>query len=152
VRGMALFARLGCVMCHTGANFSAASLLDGNYPYRAFPSVRGTAYEVRYRLVDDRGLGAGAGAGVWRVPSLRNVTRTAPYFHNGAVQDLREAIRIMARVQLDKPAGNRPEDDWRITWLPQTRTTQAQPDAALSDAEIADIAAFLKALEGDVAS
>jgi cytochrome c peroxidase len=39
---------------------------------------------------------------VFRVPSLRNVAVTAPYFHNGAVASLREAVEIMARVQLGR--------------------------------------------------
>jgi cytochrome c peroxidase len=37
---------------------------------------------------------------VFRVPSLRNVAMTAPYFHDGSVATLPEAIRVMARVQL----------------------------------------------------
>lgn len=149
LRGMALFAQFGCVLCHRGPNFSDASLIGGALPYRPFPAVPGTDYEARYHLADDTGLAAD-GRGVWRIPSLRNVTRTAPYFHNGAVDDLREAIRIMARVQLNKPAGARPEDDWRVTWSPATRATTAQPDAALGEAEVEDLAAFLHALEGEV--
>lgn len=39
---------------------------------------------------------------VFRVPSLRNVTKTAPYFHDGSVGDLRRAVLIMARVQLNQ--------------------------------------------------
>lgn len=151
LRGMALFARLGCVACHSGPNFSGASLFPGNAPYRTFPSRRGTEFEARYRLTDDTGRrvnGVDNPAGVWRIPSLRNVTRTAPYFHNGAVEELREAVRIMARVQLDQPLDNRPENDWRVTWSPTDRTLHATPDAALSDAEIDDIVAFLHALEG----
>jgi cytochrome c peroxidase len=38
----------------------------------------------------------------YRVPSLRNVAMTAPYFHNGSVNDLKEAIRIMAKLQLNR--------------------------------------------------
>src|SRR3712207_8672085 len=39
---------------------------------------------------------------VFRVPSLRNVARTYPYFHDGSVPELRRATRIMARVQLGR--------------------------------------------------
>lgn len=37
---------------------------------------------------------------VFKVPSLRNITRTYPYFHDGAVWDLKEAVRIMGTTQL----------------------------------------------------
>jgi cytochrome c peroxidase len=39
---------------------------------------------------------------VFRVPSLRNVARTAPYFHDGSVDSLDRAVKIMGRVQLGK--------------------------------------------------
>jgi len=60
---------------------------------------------------------------VFRVPSLRNVAMTAPYFHDGSVSTLPEAVRVMARVQLG------------IT---------------LSDADTSDIVAFLESLTGDL--
>ena len=144
LRGMALFAHYGCVGCHSGPNFSGASLFEGNAPLRAFPALRGSDYESRYRLVE------AGGNGVWRVPSLRNVTLTAPYFHNGAVADLREAIRVMARVQLNRVADNRPEARWRVSWSPERRTTRAEPEVVITDAEVEAIAAFLGALEGAV--
>jgi len=37
---------------------------------------------------------------VFRVPILRNITKTAPYFHNGIVKDLDEAIYIMGKYQV----------------------------------------------------
>lgn len=153
VRGMALFAEFGCVACHRGPNFSDAALVGGSAPFRAFPAVPGSAYETRYHLVDDTGLADGDGAerGVWRVPSLRNVSRTAPYFHNGSVETLEEAVRVMARVQLDKPASNRQEDDWQVRWSPERHTTGAAANAVISDAEVKDIVAFLHALEADPA-
>ena len=39
---------------------------------------------------------------MFRVPTLRNVAETAPYFHNGSVPDLKTAIRVMGKVQLNK--------------------------------------------------
>jgi cytochrome c peroxidase len=59
---------------------------------------------------------------VWRVPTLRNLTYTAPYFHNGAVKHMDEAVRIMAKAELNKE---------------------------LSDAEVADVVAFLESLTGE---
>ncbi|KAA3639404.1 MAG: cytochrome-c peroxidase, partial [Bacteroidetes bacterium] len=60
---------------------------------------------------------------LFKVPSLRNVTRTAPYFHDGSVADLHQAVKIMAKAQLN-------------TDLP--------------DEEIDDIVAFLHALTGEL--
>ena len=59
----------------------------------------------------------------YRVPILRNVTRTSPYFHNGAVPKIREAVTIMAKYQLGLD---------------------------LSNVQIDEIVAFLKTLEGDI--
>jgi len=59
----------------------------------------------------------------FRVPILRNVTKTSPYFHNGAVFDLREAVYIMGKYQLG---------------------------LELTDTQIDEIIEFLKTLEGDV--
>ena len=58
---------------------------------------------------------------MWRVPSLRNIADTAPYFHNGAVSDLHQAVKIMSEVQFNYP---------------------------ITDAEVDDIVAFLKTLTG----
>jgi cytochrome c peroxidase len=42
---------------------------------------------------------------VFKVPSLRNITKTAPYFHDGSVETLDEAIQLMAKHQLGKEVG-----------------------------------------------
>ncbi len=60
---------------------------------------------------------------VFRTPGLRNVADTAPYFHDGSVDSLEKAVAIMGKIQLD---------------------------AELSDADVADITAFLKATSGKV--
>jgi len=38
----------------------------------------------------------------FRVPILRNISKTAPYFHNGAVKELKEAVRIMSKYQVGR--------------------------------------------------
>ena len=58
---------------------------------------------------------------VFKVASLRNVTQTAPYFHDGSVDDLTKAVKIMGKTQLGQD---------------------------LSDKDAADIVAFLGALTG----
>jgi len=61
---------------------------------------------------------------VFKVPMLRNVTRTAPYFHDGRITVLEEAVTLMGRLQLDR---------------------------ALSSRDIVEIIAFLGTLEGNPA-
>lgn len=112
-RGLQLFQDNGCVACHSGALlggtlFTKFSHLQENgmsYDYGAF-QVSGEP--------DDQF--------VFRVAPLRNVALTAPYFHNGAVQDLDEAVRIMGKAQLG---------------------------FTLSDQDIADMVDFLNSLTGE---
>jgi len=54
---------------------------------------------------------------------LRNIAKTGPYFHDGSVADLKEAVQIMADVQLGK---------------------------RLSDADAAGVVAFLESLTGEI--
>ena len=54
------------------------------------------------------GYGAEADKHVFKVPGLRNIALTAPYFHNGSVKTLPEAIDVMFKFQLGRPA---PEED-----------------------------------------
>jgi cytochrome c peroxidase len=63
------------------------------------------------------------GAKKFRVPILRNITLTSPYFHNGAVKEIEEVVRIMSKYQLG--------DEF-------------------SKSQIADVVEFLKTLEGDI--
>lgn len=153
LQGMALFESLGCVMCHSGPNFSGASVFQGNTPFRIFPSVPHTSFETKYSLIEDRGVASTSNTsdrGVWRIPSLRNVSRTAPYFHNGSVETLNEAVRIMARVQLNKKLSNRNSDDSTIIWSAKEHHLTVSRNQALSDTEIDDIVAFLESLDGAV--
>ena len=62
---------------------------------------------------------------VFRVPMLRNIAKTAPYFHDGSVETLERAVRVMASVQLGR---------------------------TLDDNTVADLVSFLEALTGEVPS
>lgn len=125
-RGMQAFANAGCTSCHSGANFSGPKLPEGTGFFMKFPTYLNNVYVARYRLLDDGGKAVNTGKAedqnLWRVPTLRNLTYTAPYFHNGLVKSLPEAVRVMAATQLNK---------------------------TLSDDEVADIAAFLEGLTGE---
>lgn len=144
-RGMALFGATGCRNCHVDPMFSSAGTLNGSGPYRAFPVYPDKALVRKYGLDD------GGAPKVWRVPSLRNVANTAPYFHNGSVTTLEEAIRVMAVAQLDKVLSDDPNDDIRILSSPvvgsrRERFVSFVENRALDEREISDIAAFLRSL------
>ncbi len=83
--GLQTFIDKGCVTCHNGY------ALGGGM--QAFAAVA----PYKYANVGDF---KGDKNGMVKVPTLRNITQTAPYFHNGAVKTLPEAIREMARIQL----------------------------------------------------
>jgi cytochrome c peroxidase len=89
--GAKLFANLGCMVCHTG-EYIGGSMMEK------------VGVQVPWPNQKDRGranvTGSPADAMVFKVPSLRNVARTAPYFHDGSVNTLDEAVRMMALHQL----------------------------------------------------
>lgn len=149
-RGMALFLSLGCRRCHAGPNFSGASLVGPKATYRPF-SVTRSPRALAYRLGEDKGrAGANARVGIWRVPSLRNVALTAPYFHNGSVAGLSEAVRIMAATQLNALVGDEGEPpDIEVRWSPATRTLETSQRMRVTGRDVADLVAFLEALSGD---
>jgi len=153
IRGMALFESMGCILCHSGPNFSSASVFGNYSPYRFFPVIAHTDYELRYELTEDLGLANASmdvRRGIWRVPSLRNVSRTSPYFHNGSVKSLKDAVRIMASVQLAKRLSNKIVDDTSIQWMSSARQLNVSTNLAISDNEVDEIVAFLEALNGEL--
>lgn len=94
--GLDLFVSLGCASCHQGTN------VGGNL-YQRF-GVMEDAFDGRELAERDYGrmqvTGREEDAHVFRVPSLRNVALTAPYFHDGSATTLEDAVRHMGRVQL----------------------------------------------------
>ncbi|MEJ1976185.1 MAG: c-type cytochrome [Acetobacteraceae bacterium] len=81
MQGYALFKSLGCISCHQGVN------VGGNLFERSGVFARLT----------------GRGREIFRVPSLRNIATTAPYFHDGSSTTLDDAVKRMAVAQLDQP-------------------------------------------------
>lgn len=154
LRGMALFQSVGCIMCHSGPNFSGASVFDPPpATQRLFPVFDSPKYVKRYNLTRDVGANApGSKQGVWRIPSLRNVALTAPYFHNGSVDNLPEAVRIMATVQRGKRISNDARDTETIVWSQQEKTIARLEAAPLSERDVQDIVEFLKSLSSDALS
>ena len=97
INGWDKFQQLGCVFCQQGQN------VGGNL-FQKFGNL--SALETQFGDFVNKDLGRFDITGdindrhVFRVPSLRNVAITAPYFHHGQTKTLEEAIVIMARVQL----------------------------------------------------
>lgn len=95
-RGLNTFASLGCTVCHMGPYVGGDSYQKTGL-VEPWPEQRDQGrYDVTRRAADRQ---------VFKVPSLRNVERTAPYFHDGRVEALDEAVRWMARYQLGRNPG-----------------------------------------------
>ena len=126
VKGMETFAALGCTACHSGPNFSGPTLPLGTGFFQKFPTFAGSTYEAKYNLAEDTGrfqvTKDAKDMHMFRVPTLRNVALTAPYFNNGQAPTLDEAVRVMGKVQLNQD---------------------------LSEAQVADVVAFLNGLTGE---
>jgi len=105
-KGLKTFIDKGCATCHNDI------ALGGTM--QSFAAVA----PYKYASVGDF---KGDKNGMVRVPTLRNITETAPYFHNGQISTLSEAIKEMGRIQLG---------------------------VDLNDKETNEIETFLKALEG----
>ncbi|MCB0356604.1 MAG: cytochrome-c peroxidase [Bdellovibrionales bacterium] len=106
-KGWETFKSVGCTTCHSGAHFAGPQLPEGQGFYMKFPTFpKGHNYDKKYKFTKDKGrYDVTKNKGdmhMFRVPTLRNVALTAPYFHNGAVKSLDEAVRVMAKVQLNK--------------------------------------------------
>lgn len=105
-RGYQTFQQVGCTTCHSGKHFNGPELPVGTGFFMKFPTFPDKMYETKYEFSKDTGKHDAtkneADKHMWRVPSLRNVAITAPYFHNGKVKDLQTAIRVMAKLQLNK--------------------------------------------------
>ncbi|NOY53600.1 MAG: cytochrome-c peroxidase [Deltaproteobacteria bacterium] len=92
--GLQLFIDRGCSGCHNGMNI-------GGSAYFPFGVVEKPDADL---MAGDEGrlkvTGIKSDAHVFKVPSLRNVVLTPPYFHSGKVWSLKDAVRIMATAQL----------------------------------------------------
>jgi cytochrome c peroxidase len=95
-RGMKKVADIGCTSCHSGVLFTNNDF-------------------VAFKYGKDEGLKSVTGKDeddhVFRVQSWRNVAMTAPYFHDGSAATLQEAVKTMAKVQLDTTLSNKDVND-----------------------------------------
>lgn len=88
--GLNNFLAAGCQTCHAGALLGGTSFQKLGVA-RPYPD---TSDPGRYKVTENE-----ADRMFFKVPSLRNVAMTAPYFHNGKVQSLEEAVRQMSEYQ-----------------------------------------------------
>jgi len=110
IRGFNEYIETGCASCHFWVNFSGPipglAFQMGEGFYELFPNYIGSDYDEKYQLLNDQGRYLVTRDEdhryLWRVQSLRNIAETAPYFHNGSVVTLEEAVRLMAETQLRK--------------------------------------------------
>jgi cytochrome c peroxidase len=93
VRGAREFVANGCAACHNGVLVGGGSLQ---------PLGRARQWPVRADSGRFAVTGNPADLYVFKVPTLRNVAQTGPYFHDGSVSSLDEAIRLMARHQVGR--------------------------------------------------
>jgi cytochrome c peroxidase len=119
--GYEMFKSVGCIACHQGRNvggnmFQRFGVLGDYFKDRGHVS---DADYGRYNVTHNE-----SDRYVFRVPSLRNVIHTAPYFHDGSAATLTQAVQVMARYQLGRK---------------------------LSDEQVREIIAFLSSLSGEQA-
>ncbi|EQB39469.1 cytochrome C peroxidase [Sulfurimonas hongkongensis] len=140
-KGLAHFLNFGCKGCHTGVSVGGQSIQK--FPLRDYNSVVDVTNSFNesqkgrevatfdfnakmyhpFPFENKGGFMGKDGERLFRVPMLRNVTKTSPYFHNGGVAKLREAVHLMGKHQLGMN---------------------------LTNTQIDEIVEFLRALEGSV--
>jgi len=91
-RGYFLFKSYGCITCHNGVNFGGNSFQKiGIFTDKISISRGRDRYYVTHNKDDIY---------VYKVPTLRNISLTAPYFHDGSVKSLKKAIYLMGKYNL----------------------------------------------------
>lgn len=118
-KGLETFMQVGCTSCHIGpaigGNMFQKFGIFQNYREHTKSKKDDTGRMMVTKNEIDKDQ--------FKVPGLRNIEKTYPYFHDGSVADLKNAIKIMGTVQLNK---------------------------SLTDAEVSSIESFLKSLTGEI--
>jgi len=123
LEGYRLFKQLGCVSCHNGINVGGNSY---QYFGAVIPLRQREQAGDRYQLTQDPFDRAR-----YKVPTLRNIELTAPYFHDGSAATLNEAVQLMAYHNLGFDLSNA-EVEKIVAFL---RTLTGKPPAILEPNE-----------------
>ncbi|MBL8818431.1 MAG: hypothetical protein JNL58_20560 [Planctomyces sp.] len=95
-RGLSLFISTGCADCHNGKLLGGDSIEKFGVAKDYWLATKSDKHDVgRFEVTKDE-----ADRYKFRVSMLRNISKTGPYFHDGSVTTLEEAVRVMADVQL----------------------------------------------------
>ncbi len=131
-RGFDLFAgrKAGCAACHTPPLFTDGTFHNLGIGWN--PDTRSFADEGRYAVTKDSMFEGDPGS--FKTPTLREVTRHAPYMHDGSIQTLREVIEFYNRGGIANP-----DLDDRL---------RRRGPIGLTPSQINDLLAFLVSLEG----
>lgn len=118
-RGLEAFISNGCITCHNGVTlggqmFQKFGVYDEYWKWTQSKEIDNGLFDLTQKETDKH---------LFKVPGLRNITKTAPYFHDGSVASLEEVVRIMGNIQAN---------------------------VKITEEEIRDIVAFLDALTADL--
>jgi len=119
IKGLKTFMDVNCTTCHSGSLLGGTMLMKFGLSTNYWELTKSTVIDSGKYLVTKNE----SDMFVFKVPSLRNIDKTGPYFHDGSVTDLQDAIQIMAKTELNKE---------------------------LSTDEVNSIALFLNTLTGDI--
>jgi cytochrome c peroxidase len=129
-RGLDVFLGKGqCSVCHAPPFFSTAMSVDGGAYFNVGIGTNNRA-EADVDVGRMKVTNVETDWAAFKPPSLRNVSKSAPYFHNGSVATLEEAVKLMSSGGIDNK-----------------NKTQLLSDRGLSDAERADLISFLGGLD-----
>jgi cytochrome c peroxidase len=130
--GLKAYMEAGCIMCHYGPYvgglvYQKFGIFEPYWKYTKSDPIDEGRYVVTKNEADKY---------VFKVPILRNVEKTAPYFHDGSVDRLEDAVWMMGKIQLGKDlnksqvgeivtflkslTGKIPEDALKVPLLPST--------------------------------
>jgi cytochrome c peroxidase len=130
LQGYELFKSHGCVSCHQG-------MLVGGNLFQRLGVIRPYYTGAGAGVVKEGDLGRFDVTGreedrfVFRVPSLRNVARTAPYLHDGSLATLDSVVSVMATYQLGRPLAREQIGDI-VAFLETLTAPSPQPSTARS--------------------
>ena len=118
-KGLKIFIDSGCITCHSGPAlggqmFQKFGLFDDYWKYTESKDVDLGLFDISKKESEKY---------IFKVPGLRNIVHTSPYFHDGSIKDLDTAVKIMGKLQRN---------------------------VDLSEEEVKDIVAFLGSLSSDI--